>query len=668
MSRGRAPGAEAQAHLLLPVPRVCTLTTAQSGGEQLGASQSGTSWPGVTDPRVEQRLSELLPQGVGRHLTLEIDRRGAAHPQLGVDESYRLEFDSSSITLRAPESWGALHGLATLWQLRAGHAMPLAGMIEDRPRFPWRGVLIDVARHFMPVDLLYRVVDGMARLKMNVLHLHLSDDQAFRFPSQAYPRLASDPSYTADELRGLIEFAARVGVRVVPELDVPGHVNCWLERYPQWGSEAVAASSKFGVHQACLNVVDEAVYEALRSLFAEVAALFPDRYVHIGGDEVHPAWWSKDEAVQAYMQAHRLADAAALQTHFNRRMCAMLTPMGKQVVAWDEVLHQEMPDLLVQNWRGATTRDRALAAGRDCLVSAGYYLDLFYPAETYYGFDPQARQNDLLAYEDGLRRDIRFEHIAAGLSWTDHWRDAAIDLDSHRGARGRVLGGEACLWSELVAADTLEVRLWSRLPAVAERLWSPVEVDDVEDFYRRLRRTLQLPVFAVEERQQSSLRNLGLSDWQISMAAYLEPVKWYARLLGEQALQARLQGSEMPQARPYDCNTPLNRLVDYLSPESLAARQLTELEQPQLMMLAHQWRHLDEQSWPQDVGEAIAGLREVGIVLADLLDAVPQTLPAERYTRSVTALRDIYQPRGEYMVAVVPWLLVWLDTWYRGGR
>jgi hexosaminidase len=368
------------------------------------------------------------------------------------------------------------------------------------------------------------------------------------------------------------------------------------------------------------------------------------------------------------MQAHDLADAAALQNYFNRRLCAMLTGMGKQVVAWDEVLHPNMPELLVQNWRGATTRDRALAAGRDCLVSAGYYLDLFYPAETYYQFDPQARQQDLLAYEDGMRRDMRFEHIAGGLAWTDQWRNEAIDLDSYRGDHGRVLGGEACLWSELVDADTLEVRLWSRLPAVAERLWSPAEINDVEDFYRRLRLVLELPPYAVAAVQQSRLRDLGLSDGQISTAAYLEPVKWYARLLGAEALQARLQGSEMPQARPYDTNTRLNRLVDFISPESLAARQLMMLEPPQLLALARRWRNLDDQDWPPDVRDAIAGLRDVGAVLVELLGEAPQGVHEARYAQSIARLQDLYQPRGEYMVAVVPWLLRWLATWYGGER
>jgi hypothetical protein len=203
---------------------------------------------------------------------------------------------------------------------------------------------------------------------------------------------------------------------------------------------------------------------------------------------------------------------------------------------------------------------------------------------------------------------------------------------------------------------------------VAERLWSPAAINDIEDFYRRLRLVLELPPYRVAAVQQSRLRDLGLSDGQISTAVYLEPVKWYARLLGEEALQARLQGSEMPQARPYDAGTPLNRLVDFISPESLAARELMMLDPPQLVKLAREWQKLDDQTWPQDVRDAIAGLRDAGVLLVELLGEAPREVQAERYAQSIARLRDIYQPRGEYMVAVVPWLLRWLHAWYGGER
>lgn len=623
-------------------------------------------WASATDPRVAQRLAELLPQGVGRPLTLEVDQIDPGYPQLGLDESYRLVFSAAGVVLQAPTTWGALHGVTSLWQLHVASTLPVSGVIADHPRFAWRGVLIDVARHFLPMALLYRVVDAIARLKLNVLHLHLTDDQGFRLQSSAYPQLASAESYSPAQLRGLIEFAACLGVRVVPELDVPGHVNSWLEKYPEWGLAEVAPTRKFGVHEACLNVTDATVYTALQSLFSEVAALFPDDHVHIGGDEVHPAWWSADAQVQAYMRQHGLADVRALQAHFNQRLCAMLGAMGKQVVAWDEVLHEQMPELIVQNWRGATTRDRALAAGQDCVVSAPYYLDLFYPAELHYKFDPQAPQQRLLAAEDAMRDDLRLQHVAQGLAWTDQWRNEAIDLDATNSGHGRVLGGEACLWSELVDAQTLEVRLFSRLPAVAERLWSAADVDDVDDFYRRLAQVVEMPGIQMSALQQTRLTALGLTEQQIEAAAYLEPVKWYARLLGAEALQARLRGQEMPQARPYQTHTPLNRVVDFIAPESFAARGLLLLRATQLRKLCRSWRALDANAWPQDVQAAISGLHRVGELLEILLAQAPQQLPELDEVRE--ELLDIYQPRGEYMVAVVPWLLSWLELWRTGER
>jgi len=664
VSEALAAGAEEP--MLLPLPRHHELTPA--GSEITQAPAAPVVWEGDVDPRVVRRLAELLPHGLTQKLTLQVDEVDHGYPQLGVDESYRLEFTAEGVLLQAPTTWGALHGVTTLWQLHESSDMRWAGVLSDRPRFAWRGVLIDVARHFMPLPLLLRVVEGMARLKLNVLHLHLTDDQGFRIQSRAFPRLASAASYSADELSELVEFAARLGVRVVPELDMPGHVNSWLEKYPEWGLAEVAPSVKFGVHKACLNVADENVYDALRTLLAEAAELFPDDYLHIGGDEVHPAWWSADAAVQAYMQQLGLADVRALQTHFNQRLCRMLRDLDKQAVGWDEVLHEDMPGLIVQNWRGATTRDRALQQGQDCIVSAAYYMDLFYPAELHYTFDPEAPQADWLAAEDAMRADLRLQHVAQGLAWTDQWREEAIQLGPAAPAHGRVVGGEACLWSELVDAQTLEVRLFSRLPAVAERLWSAAAVDDVEYFYQRLAQVLMLPGLETSALQRSRLAALGLTDQQIATAAYLEPVKWYARLLGAEALQARIRGREMPQARPYDAQTPLNRIVDFISPESLAARALRGQHKQQLLAVCRSWQLLDAAAWPQDVQAAIAGLRRVGELMVAALSEAQDGEPVQAPDALRAALLDEYQPQGEYMVAVVPWLLSWLDRWAGSER
>ena len=207
-------------------------------------------------------------------------------------------------------------------------------------------------------------------------------------------------------------YAADRGIRVIPEIDVPGHVNHWLLAYPEWGSEQAKPSQRFGVHPGCLDPTQESVYQALETLFAEVAEVFPDRFVHVGGDEVNPKWWQRAEHIQAFIAEHDLKDARGLQNYFLCRLQISLAALNKQIIGWDEVLHEQMPDCLVQNWRGATTRDRALAVPRPCIVSAPYYLDLHFPADIHYRFDPTATQQDWLRMEDDLATDLRLEHIA----------------------------------------------------------------------------------------------------------------------------------------------------------------------------------------------------------------------------------------------------------------
>ena len=393
---------------------------------------------------------------------------------------------------------------------------------------------------------------------MNVLHLHLSDDQAFRFPSAAYPKLASAEHYSLEELRTLVRYAANRGVRVIPELDMPGHVTSWLNAYPEWGSESVAPSLRFGVHKACLNPLDENVYDAIETLLGELADVFPDDYVHVGGDEVNSVWWRRDPVIAAYLKEQGMT-THDLQNAFLVRVCAMVGKLGKQPIGWDEILHPDMPDCLVQNWRGATTRDRALGLSKPVLVSASYYLDLHYPADIHYGFDPEAPQSQWIKQEDALQDDPRLRHVADGIEWTKQWRAESTNFTGDV----KVMGGEACLWAELVDPDVLATRLWSRLPVVAERLWSPASRTDVESMYRRLQACwLSLPEDP-ELTARLRLQEMGFDDAQIALLFLLEPVKWYGRLLGEQALAARLAGAEMPKARPYQADTPLNRVADF---------------------------------------------------------------------------------------------------------
>ncbi len=643
-----------------------------------GAALAGTVrfepvFTAVTSTRLEQAAARAL-RACGRDrgaaalpLTVDCGAAGAAFPALDDDESYVLALDDRGVRITAAEEWGVLRGLATLTQLCSGSEPLPARRIVDAPRFPWRGLMLDVARHFLPLEDLLRTLDAMAIFKLNVLHLHLSDDQGFRFPSQRFPALPSARHYRLAELDTLVRSAADRGIRVVPELDVPGHTASWLAGYPEWGSGGQGSSRRFGVHRACLDPTRGAVRAAVATLFSEVAACFPDRYVHFGGDEVHPQAWSQDPQIAAYMARHGLADSAALQARFTAHVVSVLTDLERTPIGWDEVLHPDLPaGVAVQAWRGATARDRALRAGCDCVLSAPYYLDLYYPADVHAGFDPGAPEAELLAREDALLEDPRFAHVAAGMAWTRQWRDAPEPPAAT--APGRLLGAEACLWSELVNSQVLDVRLWSRMPALADRFWSPVSADP-GDLSDRLDLALaRLPAWAgvdVAGDVARAVRAAGVEDGWLPLVKQLEPVKWYGRLLGEEALAARLRGREMPASRPYDADTPLDRVVDMLPPESPAARQLAatlraaapgdRVADAQLRELAASWRRLPARAGPEELAAPAAALADVGDAILALLDNGIDVAEARRRLEAAAV------PFGEYLLAPLPALLAWLE-------
>ena len=210
---------------------------------------------GAQSPQVLAFAEQLLAStSLGRIKITVSNHCSCGAPQLSMNESYELSVAEDAIYLTAHSRWGALRAVATLAQLACSDQLYRGLRIEDRPRFAWRGLLLDVARHFFPIASLKLVIDGLAAVKMNVLHLHLSDDQGFRFPSTAFPNLASDDHYTADELRELVSYAAHRGVRIVPELDMPGHVTSWLVAHPEWGTQQPAATRRFGVHLSLIHI------------------------------------------------------------------------------------------------------------------------------------------------------------------------------------------------------------------------------------------------------------------------------------------------------------------------------------------------------------------------------------------------------------------------------
>jgi hexosaminidase len=419
------------------------------------------------------------------------------------------------------------------------------------------------------------------------------------------------------------------------------------------------------VHTAALDPTSEAVYQAIEALLDELTDYFPDPCIHIGGDEVHPEWWSNNERIAEFMRQRGMTGIADLQNYFNLRVGEMVAKLGRQVVAWDEVVHKQLPaDWIVQAWRGATSRDRVRARGNRVLMSAPYYLDLHYSAEVHYRFDPAASQSDLVELEDRLAADPRCAHVAGGMRWTRQWRKDAISI-SPPVADPALLGAEACLWGELVNAEVLDQRLWSRLPALAELFWSDTERLDSTGLTGRLRsfREQALVPCGIDLTAQLSraLADLGIDEeWQ-ALAALLEPVKWYGRLLGEQALAARLAGAEMPQARPYGTRTALDKLADALPPASeqwelllsMALNDPGSADRAELLDTLQQWRELCETGRPSEL------LQPLLPSIAGFLSAMLARLAGE--LSDPEQLAELMVPQGELMLAPPPVFLRWLS-------
>ena len=634
----------------------------EAGVGRLPLIAGGWEFVGTTTPRLVRAAGRLRDQvagaaraqGHGCRVTVAC-APAAEFPALDDDERYRLATGPGGVQIEAASEWGVLRAFATLVQLvRGGPDDPSLPVltIDDAPRFAWRGLMVDTARHFIGIKTLEHTLDAMALFKLNVLHLHLSDDQAFRFRSHAYPELAEPhPAYAPAELRALVRAAADRGIRIVPELDVPGHVASWLAVHPEWGiGETIAAPTRrFGVHSCCLDPNSPDAVQAALTLFGELAEIFPDRFVHFGGDEVH------------------LPDGAetdGLQAAFNTPVVARLRALGKSPIAWDEAVHPGLsPEVAIQSWRGPAARSRALAAGFDTLHSAPYYLDLFYPADLHYLADPELADPEPADPEHGPEPDLvsdpRLAHVRPGLETLQAlWASDAAATRATRRA-GRVLGGEACMWTELVTEELLPLRVWSRMPAIAERFWSDVSVRDVDDMYRRLAashdRLARTGIADLAATTDRGLAQLGLSAADRADLAplidVLEPVKWYARLLGPATMAQRAaRQAEDPSARPYDTKTGLTRVVDLLPPESFAARRLAaETEVRALRATAGGWRR--QRACVRRLARRhpeIAELDGVSAALQDLADRMERHLDGHSATVPAAALR----PHGEYILAV----------------
>jgi len=319
--------------------------------------------------------------------------------QLKEIESYTLNVNSKRIELESASPYGILRGLETLLQLliveEDKRYIP-AVEIVDSPRFPWRGLMIDVCRHWMPKEVILRNLDVMATVKLNVLHMHLSEDQGFRVESKVFPKLhelgSNGKYYTQEDIKEIVSHASDLGIRIVPEFDVPGHSKSWQIAYPELSS--VSTSLEFGqgrgeLFSPPLDPTNEVVYEFLDKFFGEMALLFPDQYLHIGGDEVNPKFWNENPEVQQFMVENNMENAHDLQAYFNFRMNEIVNKHGKIMLGWEEILHDDLSDdVIIQSWKSHKSLFEGVQRGGTAILSAGYYLDHKLHAEKHYGVDP----------------------------------------------------------------------------------------------------------------------------------------------------------------------------------------------------------------------------------------------------------------------------------------
>ncbi|MBS1271352.1 MAG: Beta-hexosaminidase [Candidatus Marinimicrobia bacterium] len=482
---------------------------------------------------------KITPESDSVAVDFTVDVQQPGEVKLHMDESYQLLVTPDSLVLKANTDIGALRGLETFLQLveadSRGYYLP-AVTIEDNPRFAWRGLLIDACRHWMPVGMVKRNLDGMAAVKMNVLHWHLTEDQGFRVESKTFPKLHEKGSdgkyYTQEQIRDVIDYANDRGIRVVPEFDMPGHATSWLVGYPELASAPGPYSIErhWGIMDPVMNPAREYTYEFLDKFLTEMADLFPDEYIHIGGDENNGKHWNANEDIQQFMQENNIKDNHELQAYFNKRILKILARNSKKMMGWDEIFQPGIPkDIVIHSWRGKEALIEAAKKGYQTVLSNGYYIDLIQPTSFHYQNDPIPADSDLTPEE-----------------------------------RENILGGEATMWAELVTTDNVDSRIWPRTAAIAERLWSPREITDNLDMYRRLETTS----WRLEELGLQHIRNQDMMLRRLTrgkditalknLVAICEPIKIYTR---------HQQGKEYTSYAPY------TRTVDAARPDAKVARE-----------------------------------------------------------------------------------------------
>jgi hexosaminidase len=638
---------------LMPMP-----SSVQLGTGQLLINQSfSVAISGYRDGTLErgsQRFMTELSRETGMRLyasgakditatlVIQAEHGSEAAEKLGEGESYELRISESGARLTAANPLGILHGLQTFLQLIQtgpdGFSVPI-GTIKDQPRFAWRGLLIDVGRHYIPVDVLERNLDGMAAVKMNVLHLHLSDNEGFRVESKKYPKLhemGSDGQYyTQAEIKSLVSYARDRGIRVMPEFDIPAHSRSWFVGYPELASTPGTYKIEPGGVDTVMDPTQERTYKFLDKFVEEMGKLFPDVYFHIGGDEVNGKPWDDNPKIQAFMHSHGMKNNQDLQAYFNQRLLKILSKHHKIMVGWDEILRPDLPkNIFVQSWRGQESLAAAAKQGFSGMLSFGYYLDLMWPASRHYAVDPMSGAAATLSPEE----------------------------------KNRILGGEACMWGEWISPENIDSRIWPRTAAIAERLWSPQEVQDVNSMYTRLDEvSWRLEWLGLTHRSHETRmlhRMVGVDDIAAlrTLADVVEPVKDYTRFENVKGI--------------WDFREPFNRLIDAANPESETGRRFQNLVQSyiqsgyqdreaeaQIRSLLNAWRDNDSKLKPliersfllheiAPLSDELSSLGAVGLTALDYLDK-SETSPESWRTQQLALTDSAKAPKADLLLVVV---------------
>jgi hexosaminidase len=441
-----------------------------------------------------QAIGEVMP---AHSISLRIREHDGAPP-----EGYEVSVTPKGVLVEASDARGLFYGMITLWQLCTalparpdGVTLP-ALVIKDAPRFPWRGLMLDSARHFQSPEFILRYIDWMALHKLNTLSWHLTDDQGWRLQIKRYPRLTEvgawrvpagraaqqdlDPAtgrprlyggfYTQEDVRRIVAHAAARHVTIVPEIDLPGHMTAAIVAYPQLAARPDPpreVPADWGIYPNVLNAED-ATLRFLENVLDEVMALFPGEYIHIGGDEVVTQQWHDSPEVQARIRALGLRDESQLPGYFTTRLGNYLRQHGRRAVGWDEVLASGLPadEVVVMSWRGVEGARRAAAAGRYTVLSPDPVLYLDH-RQGGTAAEPPGR-GSLLTVEDIYRFDPLPGELAAEASY--------------------VLGVQANLWTEHVRTEERAAYMtYPRAAALAEVAWSPAARLDWADFRERLR-------------------------------------------------------------------------------------------------------------------------------------------------------------------------------------